>query len=218
MRRRTFIQAATSLGIVSSGLASNVATMAEPPAGRLPESFGAWRNFEARTRLEEHAFPLPEFVYAPTDGLTVQRNWHVFGNLRLQVVSMKVACAEVRETRRRRPPLGDPQSRGVESLAAMGRAAILRSDVRSAAGVPSISRTWDQRRTDGIGAGRALSLGGHPAAGYRGGQRSASVEQWRASVQRSLGVLCGRARSAASSFIGDLDLIGEPRTLWQSLR
>ena len=87
MRRRTFIQAATSLGIVSSGLASNVVTMAEPPAGRLPESFGAWRNFEARTRLEEHAFPLPEFVYAPTDGLTVQRNWHVFGNLRLQVLA-----------------------------------------------------------------------------------------------------------------------------------
>ena len=87
VRRRTFIQAATSLGIALSGLASAVVSLAESSARRPLESFGAWGDFKATALTGEHAFPLPEFVYAPTERLSTQRNWHVFGNRRIQLLA-----------------------------------------------------------------------------------------------------------------------------------
>ena len=85
MRRRTFIQATTSLGVASPAAVAAAVSSVGSPEKAGSETHGAWRDFDATTMINERALPLPEFVYAPTGGLAGQRNWHVFGNRRIQV-------------------------------------------------------------------------------------------------------------------------------------
>lgn len=87
MRRRTLIQSFTALGAASSILGFTRISSAESPDGPGAKTYGAWCDFDATALTGEGALVLPEFVYAPTRELIGQRNWHVFGNRRIQVLA-----------------------------------------------------------------------------------------------------------------------------------